>query len=103
MAAGKHREIHDVQQSKKITPLITRETAFKSTSSTSWFFGVNIFDLDLGFQTDSVKKNKQAQLCGVLDTCLIVGLLPLMIILITPPLTSDAQLRLALRRILRLW
>ena len=26
MAAGKHREIHDVQQSKDMVPLITRET-----------------------------------------------------------------------------
>ena len=28
MAAGEHQEIHDVEQAKKITPFITRETTF---------------------------------------------------------------------------
>ena len=28
MAAGNHREIHGVEQTKKMAPLITRETTF---------------------------------------------------------------------------
>ena len=42
-----------VKQTKKITPLITRETAF-SQQVRELAFGVNIFDLDLGVQVDSV-------------------------------------------------
>ena len=50
-------------------------------------FGVDILDLDLGIQIISVKQPVRATL-WVLDTCLIVGLLLLMIILITASLSS---------------
>ena len=46
MAAGKHQEIHDVQQSNKMVPFITCETTF-GQDVRELFFGVNIFDLDL--------------------------------------------------------
>ena len=55
MAARENRKSHDVEQTKKIAPLITRETAFSQQIS-EWVFGVNIFDLDSGFQIDSVKQ-----------------------------------------------
>ena len=45
------------------------------------------------------RTTNQAQLCGFLDTCLIVGLRPLIIILMTALLSSkNVQLRLDLRR-----
>ena len=54
MAAREHREVHDVEQTKKIAPFITRKT---SCTQQVWelVFGVSIFDLDLGVQIDSVK------------------------------------------------
>ena len=55
MAARENRKSHDVEQTKKIAPLITRETAFSQQIS-EWFFGVNILDLDSGYQIDSVKQ-----------------------------------------------
>ena len=54
MAGRKQRKIHNVNQTKKITPLITSETAFSQHVS-ELVFGVNVFDLDLGVQVDSVK------------------------------------------------
>ena len=53
----------------------------------SWFFGVNVFDLDFGVQIDSIKqpiKSKSVS-SGIM---LIVVLLPFMIILITASLSS---------------
>ena len=50
-------------------------------------FGINVFDVDLWVQVDCQTTN-QAQLCGFGDTCLIVGLMPLMIILITASFSS---------------
>ena len=47
MAAREHREIHDVEQTKKMTPLITRETVVSQESS-ELVFGVSICDLDFG-------------------------------------------------------
>ena len=86
MAAGKHRKFHDVEQTKKMTPITTCKITF-SQHVTELVFGVNTFDLDLGVQIDSVEQPIQHTLC-VLDTCLIVGLLPFMIILTIAPLSS---------------
>ena len=47
MAARKHRKFHNGDQTKKITPLITRETAISQQVS-ELVFGVNIFDLIFG-------------------------------------------------------
>ena len=52
---GLRREIHDVEQTRKITPFMTRETCFGQRIS-KLVFGVNIFDLDCGVQVDSVKQ-----------------------------------------------
>ena len=48
MAAREHREIHDVEQTKKMIPLITRETLF-GQHVRELGVGVNIFDLDFWF------------------------------------------------------
>ena len=45
MAAGKHREIRDVEQTKKMVPLIMREITFSQHVS-KLVLGVNMFDLD---------------------------------------------------------
>ena len=51
-------------------------------------FGVILFDLDLGVQIDSINNQSRATL-WVLETCLTVGLLPFLIILITASLSSN--------------
>ena len=51
-------------------------------------FGVNVFDLDFGSKL--IRSNNQSRATlWVLETCLIVGLLPLKIILITASLSSN--------------
>ena len=55
MAARIFRKAHDIEQTQKVIPLISRETSFSQNVS-ELVFGVNIFDLDLGFQVDSVKQ-----------------------------------------------
>ena len=45
----------NIEQKKKIIPVITREIPFDQNVC-ELVFGVNIFDLDLGFQVDSVKQ-----------------------------------------------
>ena len=42
---GKDREIHDVEQTKKMVPLLTREITIGQHVS-ELVLGVNIFDLD---------------------------------------------------------
>ena len=49
------RKAHDIEQTQKVIPLIARETSFGQNVS-ELVFGVNIFDLDLGFQVDPVKQ-----------------------------------------------
>ena len=78
MAAREHREIQNVEQTKKMVPFVTCETLFGQHVS-ELAFGVNKFDLDLRFQVDSVEQpTNQAQ----------VRHLPIMIILITAALSS---------------
>ena len=55
MAARKHREIHDVEQTDKMHLFITSEIAFRWNVS-ELAFGIDILDLDYGIQVDSVKK-----------------------------------------------
>ena len=55
MAAVKHREIHDVEQTKKMVPLLTREITIGQHVS-ELVLGVNIFDLDFWVRVDSVKQ-----------------------------------------------
>ena len=56
MAGGKHQEIHDVEETKKMVPLITREMTFGQHVS-KLVLGVNILDLDLVVQIYSVKQS----------------------------------------------
>ena len=84
VAAGR-AEMADVQQMEQIVPLITCEIPFCHCVC-ELVFGVNVFDLDL---SRLILSNDQS--CATLwvrDTCLIVGLLSLMIILITASLSS---------------
>ena len=61
--------MNDVEQTKKMVPLITREITFGQHVS-KLVLGVNIFDLDFG------GSNNQANaILWALDTCPIVGLL----------------------------
>ena len=72
MAARKHQWIHDVQEMKKMVPLITCETSF-SQNVQKLIFGVNKFDLNPGIQISSIN---QLRLCeslprvSLLDFCL---------------------------------
>ena len=47
--------IHDVEQTKKTVPFITRETSC-GQHVRKLVFGVNIFDLDFGVQVDPIKQ-----------------------------------------------
>ena len=87
MHAGKHREIHDVVQTIKVATLIARETTF-GQHVCELILGVNKFDLDFGVRFKPCQKKQSNATLWVLDTCLIVGLLPFMIILITASLSS---------------
>ena len=55
--------------------------------SASWFFGINVFNWNFGVQIDSINQSRTT--LWVLETCLIVGLLPFIIILITASLSSN--------------
>ena len=55
MAAKAHREINDVEQTKKMVPFIMRETCF-GWQVRKLVFGVDIFGVDLGVQMNSVKQ-----------------------------------------------
>ena len=76
MTSREHQEIHDVQQTKKMLPLITRET-------------LNGF----GFLRSKfiLSNNKSRAPRWVLETCLTVELLPLMMILIIASLSSKTH------------
>ena len=63
---------------KKIVPIITCEIPFCQYVC-KLVFGVDVFDLD--FRVQMILSNNQSRATlWVLETCLIVGLLPLMII-----------------------
>ena len=55
MAARVCQKAHDNEQTQMVIPLISRETSFGQNVS-DLVFGVKIFDLDLGFNVDSVKQ-----------------------------------------------
>ena len=89
MAARKHREIHDVEQTKKMNPLITCKVSLGQYVCELLFF-VSMYLIWILGSTLILSSNQSSATLWVLDTCLIVGLLPFMIIL---------QLRLTLRRV----
>ena len=76
----------DIEQMKKIVPLVTCKTTF-SQHVRELVFGVNVTDLNFGVQIKPVKQPIQSTL-WVRETCLIAGLRPLIIILITASLSS---------------
>ena len=86
MAAGKHREIHDVQQSKDMVPLITRET-LDGQDVSELVFGVTYWIWIFGSKL-ILSNNQSRATLWVLDTCLRVGLRLLMITLITASSSS---------------
>ena len=63
MAARICRKAHDIEQTQKVIPLIARETSF-GQNVRELVFGVNIFDLDLGFQVDPVKQPVKSNSVG---------------------------------------
>ena len=76
----------DVKQIQQMIPFITCETPF-GQDICDLVFGVDVFDLDFGVQINSIEQPRAT--LWVLETCLIVGLLPLIIILITASLSSN--------------
>ena len=81
-------KIDDVKQTKKIAPFITRKTSSGQQVSELVFWCQHIW-FGFCFGSKLILSNNQfnATLL-VLDTCLIIGLRPLMIILITTSLSS---------------
>ena len=75
----------NVEQAQQMISLITCESPFGQYVC-DLVFGVDVFDLDFGVQIDSIEQPRAT--LWVLETCLIVGLLPLLIILITASLSS---------------
>ena len=73
----------DIEQTLKMIPFVTREISLAQYVG-KFVFGVDVFDLDF------VRSNNQSSATlWVLETCLIVGLLPFIIILITASLSSN--------------
>ena len=81
-------EMADVEQMKKIVPLITCEIAFCQYVC-DLVFDVNVHDLNLRVKVDSVKQPIKSNSECSWHTCLIVELLPLIIILITAQMSSN--------------
>ena len=77
----------DIEQAQQMIPLITCEISFGQNVS-ELIFGVETLDLYFGVQVNSIEQPIKRN-SVVLETCLIVGLLPLMIILITASLSSN--------------
>ena len=94
-------EIAEIEQMEKTVPLITWEIALCQYVC-ELVFGVIMFDLDFGIEVDSVKQPIRRD-SVVLATCLIIGLLSLMIILITASLSSKCTTALHIEQNLRLW
>ena len=78
----------DVEQTKKLVPFVTCEMA-SGQNVCELMFDVNVLNLNLGVQKLIMSNNQSRATLRNLDTCLIVGLLPLMIILITASLSSN--------------
>ena len=77
----------DVEETQKMVPFITCEISLCQYVC-ELVLGVIVFDLDLGSRL-ILSNNQSRATLWVLETCLIVGLLPFMIILITASLSSN--------------
>ena len=76
----------DVEQMKKILPFVKCEITF-GQNVCELMFGVNVPKLNLGVQI-ILSNNQSKATLWVLDTCLIVGLQPFIVTLITTSLSS---------------
>ena len=75
----------DVEQTEKMIPFITCEVSLRQYVC-ELVFGVNVFDSGSKL---ILSNNQSRATLWVLDSCLIVGLLPFIIILITASLSSN--------------
>ena len=97
MATRTHRETHEIEQTQKVIPFIFLETSFGQNVS-ELVFGVNVFDLNFGSKL-ILSRNQSRATLWVLDTCLIVGLRPSIIIFDHSfDVFKDVQQRFTLRR-----
>ena len=76
-----------IEQMKKIVPLITREIPF-SHHVCELVFGVKVTELIFWVVKKILSNNQSRATLWVRETCLVVGLRPLIIILITASLSS---------------
>ena len=76
-----------LKQTQKMIPFITCDISLGQYVC-ELVFGVDVLDLDFGVQIDCTKQPIKSNSVGS-ETCLIVGLLPFMIILITASLSSN--------------
>ena len=88
-------EMVNVEQTQKMIPFITCQISL-GQHVYELVVDVNVFDLDFELQMTRSNNQSRATL-WVLETCLIVGLLPFMIILITASLSSKIYNRTSLR------
>ena len=79
-------EIADIEHKKKTVPFVACEHPF-SQQVCELVFGVNVTDLNFGSRL-ILSNNQSTATLWVRETCLIVGLRPLIIILITASLSS---------------
>ena len=86
LSAAKRAEMTDVEQVKKIVSLVTCEITFGQYVC-ELMFGVDAPNLNLGSRL-TLSNNQSRATLWFFDTCLIVGLLPLIIILIRASLPS---------------
>ena len=81
-----HRETHYIKQTEKMIPLVTRRTLFGWDVSKLFFVSTCLIWISCSKLI--LSNNQSSATLWVLDTCLIVGLLPLVIISITVSLSS---------------
>ena len=72
---------------KKIFPFVTCEITI-GQNVCELTFGINVSNLKFGIKTLILSNNQSKATLWVLDTCLIVGLRPVIIIFITASLSS---------------
>ena len=80
MASGKHREIPNVEQERKMIPFATAKKLPLVNMSASWFLVSTYLIWILGSKLILSNNQSSATLC-VLDKCFIVGLRLLLIIM----------------------
>ena len=83
----------NVKQTQKMIPFVTCEISL-GQHVCELVFGVNVFDFGFWGSKLILSNNQSRATFWVLETCLIVGLLPFMIILITASLSSKHTTKL---------